>query len=97
MSSLERVLPIDAYSVVTTHARVNTPGQSDGVLQSRVGEGPWTLDLDDYEWVPPDGDPAAWLFNRFAFAVFRGGSEPEWAASTDGSVQFRRFRITAPA
>lgn len=94
---LEAEFTTDAYSVLTTHAEVNTPGARDGILRSRLGEGPWTLDLTDYEWMPPDGDPEAWQFNRLAFAVFRGGSDAGWASDKAGKVQFRRFRITAPA
>lgn len=101
---LEAELGIDNYVTLTTHAVTNSPGARDGICQSKIGEGPWTLDVDDFEWIPTDQarrlrgfDDDAWRFNRFAFAVFRGGAESGWASDKESKIQFRRFRITAPS
>jgi hypothetical protein len=90
---LEKAFTVGEWDAITTHVWYNDVGQTNGILQSRKGDGPWTLDRDDYSWRDAD----TWLINRFMLEVFRGGNSDDWASGKDGYVQFRNFRITTPA
>lgn len=89
---VEAAISVGDWHTQTTGIVLNTPGEENGVLVSRMDTAQWTLKRNDYLWRPD----ASWVTNRFMYAVFRGGDET-WASERDGRIRFRSFRIYAPA
>ena len=68
---------------------MNTPGASDGVLQGWL-DGELMLDLHDFEYRLQG---ASFAIEGLYFSTFYGGSSPEWAPSSDQTIDYDDFVI----
>lgn len=74
---------------VTCYARMNTPGEYDGVLRGRVNGNP-VFEETDYRFRSTDY-PQSGITRAYAAYVYWGGS---WGSPQDQNVYFRDFTVT---
>jgi hypothetical protein len=81
------------WQQVRHRLRMNTPGQSDGVVQAWL-DGSLALDRHDVAF---RGSAYNFLVDAIYFSTFFGGSDATWAPTSDQTVDYDDFVISLPS
>lgn len=80
------------WQKVVHHVRLNTPGQANGIMEAWLDDR-LVLSRGDVMFRGPG---ASFHIDSLYFSTFFGGSDATWAPSSDQTIDFDDFVITAP-